>query len=67
MTKAWANGQWQTYTYDASGQRVKRSVNGVETWQVYGSRGELGCGVRGQCGAVESAEKSTAIAAVSCW
>src|SRR5882672_11399360 len=35
------NSQWQTYTYDASGQRVRRNVNGVETWQVYGLGGEL--------------------------
>ncbi len=41
MRQAWANGQWQTYTYDAGGQRVKRNVNGVETWQVYGIGGEL--------------------------
>jgi YD repeat-containing protein len=41
MTQAWANSQWQTYTYDASGQRVRRNVNGVETWQVYGLGGEL--------------------------
>jgi len=41
MTQAWANGQWQTYTYDASGQRVRRNVNGVETWAIYGIGGEL--------------------------
>jgi RHS repeat-associated protein len=41
MTQAWANSQWQTYTYDGSGQRVRRNVNGVETWQVYGLGGEL--------------------------
>lgn len=41
MTQAWANGQWQTYTYDAGGQRLRRNVNGVETWQVYGLGGEL--------------------------
>ena len=35
------NGQWQTYTYDADGRRIKRNVNGVETWQVYGIDGEL--------------------------
>jgi len=35
------NSQWQTYTYDASGQRVRRNVNGVETWAVYGLGGEL--------------------------
>jgi RHS repeat-associated protein len=41
MTQAWANSQWQTYTYDASGQRVRRNVNGVETWAIYGLGGEL--------------------------
>ncbi len=41
MTQAWANNQWQTYTYDASGQRVRRNVNGVETWAMYGLGGEL--------------------------
>src|SRR5882672_8111942 len=35
------NSQWQTYTYDASGQRVRRNVNGVETWNVYGIGGEM--------------------------
>ena len=39
------NGSWQYYTYDANGQRVKRSVNvngtQTETWQVYGVNGEL--------------------------
>jgi RHS repeat-associated protein len=29
------------YTYNADGQRVRRTVNGVETWQVYGIDGEL--------------------------
>jgi RHS repeat-associated protein len=29
------------YTYDADGQRVKRKVSNVETWQVYGFAGEL--------------------------
>jgi RHS repeat-associated protein len=41
MTQAWSNSRWQTYTYDGSGQRVRRNVNGVETWQVYGLGGEL--------------------------
>ncbi len=41
MKQAWANGQWQTYTYDGDGCRVKRNVNGAETWQVYGLGGEL--------------------------
>ncbi|HEV7475291.1 MAG TPA: hypothetical protein VGN90_14655, partial [Pyrinomonadaceae bacterium] len=30
-----------SYTYDAEGQRVRRKVDGVETWQVYGLGGEL--------------------------
>ena len=29
------------YSYDGDGRRVKRIVNGVETWQVYGIGGEL--------------------------
>jgi RHS repeat-associated protein len=41
MQQAWANSQWQTYTYDGDGHRVKRNVNGTETWQVYGIGGEL--------------------------
>jgi len=41
MTTAWANSQWQTYTYDGGGHRVRRNVNGTETWQVYGIAGEL--------------------------
>src|ERR1041385_3466684 len=41
MTAAWSNGQWQSYVYDADGHRVKRIVNGVETWQIYGISGEL--------------------------
>ncbi len=41
LKQAWANNQWQTYTYDADGRRVRRNVNGVETWQVYGLDGEL--------------------------
>jgi RHS repeat-associated protein len=35
------SGQTSTYTYDGDGQRVRRSVNGQETWQVYGMGGEL--------------------------
>ncbi len=31
----------QLYKYDASGQRNKRIVNGVETWAIYGFRGEM--------------------------
>ncbi len=41
MISAWANGQWQYYNYDGDGRRVKRKVNNVETWQVYGVGGEL--------------------------
>jgi RHS repeat-associated protein len=36
-----ANGVWSYYTYNADGQRVRRKVNGLETWQVYGFGGEL--------------------------
>jgi len=39
MKQAWANNQWQTYNYDGDGHRVRRNVNGTETWQVYG----IGC------------------------
>jgi RHS repeat-associated protein len=41
MKQAWANNQWQTYSYDGDGRRIKRIVNGTETWQVYGLGGEL--------------------------
>ncbi len=41
MKQAWASSQWQTYTYDGDGRRVKRNVNGTETWQIYGLGGEL--------------------------
>lgn len=41
MKQAWANDQWQTYVYDGDGKRIKRIVNGVETWQIYGFTGEL--------------------------
>ena len=42
ITSAWGgNNQAQVYGYDATGQRIKRTVNGVETWQVYGLGGEL--------------------------
>jgi RHS repeat-associated protein len=30
-----------SYTYDADGNRVRRIVGGVETWQIYGIGGEL--------------------------
>ncbi|HEV7684867.1 MAG TPA: hypothetical protein VGO68_22340 [Pyrinomonadaceae bacterium] len=43
MTKAWGgNNQWQEYTYNADGQRVRRKIDGVETWQVYGISGIAG-------------------------
>jgi RHS repeat-associated protein len=29
------------YAYDANGQRVRRNIGGVETWQVYGLGGDL--------------------------
>ena len=42
ITSAWGgNNQAQLYTYDGNGQRIKRTVNGVETWHVYGLAGEL--------------------------
>src|SRR6202011_3770105 len=41
LKQAWANNQWQTYNYDGDGQRIKRVVNGTETWQVYGIGAEL--------------------------
>jgi hypothetical protein len=31
MTQAWGNDQWQFYSYDGDGRRVKRNVNGAET------------------------------------
>jgi YD repeat-containing protein len=36
-----ANGVWSYYSYNADGQRVRRKVSGVETWQVCGIGGEL--------------------------
>ena len=42
ITSAWGgNNQAQLYAYDASGQRIKRTVNGVQTFQVFGFGGEL--------------------------
>lgn len=41
MTSAQGNSGWQYYKYSGSGQRVRRVVNGVETWQVYGLGGAL--------------------------
>ena len=31
----------QYYTYNADGQRTRRKIDGVETWQIYGFDGEL--------------------------
>src|ERR1044072_6822221 len=33
--------QTEVYAYDTSGQRIKRTVDGIETWQIYGLGGEL--------------------------
>jgi RHS repeat-associated protein len=43
MTQETQSGSYVagTYTYDANGRRVKRTVGGIETWQVYGVGGEL--------------------------
>jgi F5/8 type C domain-containing protein len=42
IISAWGgNNQAQLYSYDSTGQRIKRTVNGTETWQVYGFGGEL--------------------------
>ena len=42
ITSAWGgNNQAQLYGYDATGQRIKRTIDGVETWNVYGLGGEL--------------------------
>ena len=42
ITSAWGGlNQVQNYGYDGSGQRIRRTVNGVETWQVYGIDGSL--------------------------
>ena len=42
MTQAWGgNYQWQYYTYNAHGQRTRRKLDGIETWQIYGFEGEL--------------------------
>jgi RHS repeat-associated protein len=30
-----------TYAYDADGRRIKRNIDGAETWQIYGVGGEL--------------------------
>ena len=41
LTSAQANTGWQYYKYSGSGLRVRRIVNGVEVWQVYGLGGAL--------------------------
>ena len=42
ITSAWGGqNQAQVYGYDGTGQRIKRTVDGVETWQVYGFGAEL--------------------------
>src|SRR6185369_12443172 len=41
MMQAWANSQWQYYTYNADGERTRRKISNQETWQVYGFDGEL--------------------------
>jgi RHS repeat-associated protein len=41
QAQGFPNNQLQIYTYDADGRRIKRNVNGVETWQIYGMEGEL--------------------------
>ncbi|MFY9620738.1 MAG: RHS repeat-associated core domain-containing protein, partial [Pyrinomonadaceae bacterium] len=41
MIEAAGTGQPQYYSYDGDGRRIKRKVNQVETWQVYGVGGEL--------------------------
>jgi len=42
IVSAWGgNNQAQLYTYDASSQRIRRKVDGVETWQIYGFGDQL--------------------------
>jgi len=42
IVSAWGgNNQAQYYTYNAYGQRVRRKVDGIESWQIYGIDGEL--------------------------
>lgn len=42
IVSAWGgNNQAQLYGYDVNGNRIKRTVDGVETWQVYGIGNEL--------------------------
>jgi RHS repeat-associated protein len=41
MKAATDTNQTSTYVYDGDGNRIKRIVNTMETWQVYGIGGEL--------------------------
>jgi RHS repeat-associated protein len=41
MTMARVGNVTSYYVYDGDGRRVRRIVNGLETWQVYGIGGEL--------------------------
>jgi RHS repeat-associated protein len=41
MLGAQENTGWQYYKYSASGLRVRRTINGVEVWQVYDFGGSL--------------------------
>ena len=41
MTRAIVGSLTSHYVYDAGGQRVRRIIGGVETWQVFGFDGEL--------------------------
>ena len=41
IKQAWSYNQWQTYTYDSDGKRIRRNVRGTETWEIYGISGEL--------------------------
>src|SRR6266850_6838526 len=37
----YTGGHASSYSYNADGQRVRRKIDGTETWQVYGMDGEL--------------------------
>jgi RHS repeat-associated protein len=41
MITATTGTEFNQYTYDGDGRRVKRNIGEVETWQVYGFGGEL--------------------------
>src|SRR5205085_1839018 len=37
IVSAWGGAnQAQLYSYDGEGHRIKRKINGVESWQIYG-------------------------------